>query len=102
MRSKGLIRRLKKARNNGPALYVRLGVEVDSLPFENLTLPQVIEQVLGEADQPLSQTELVVKMLSQGYETAMDKKMLRNALGVELRKDCRFLAEGDMWHVDMR
>lgn len=31
MRSKGLIRRLKKARNNGPALYARLGVEVDPL-----------------------------------------------------------------------
>ena len=93
LRDRGLVRRMRKSKGLEPALYVRVGADVAKLPFEDMTLPEVIRAVLT---QPMTQTELVVRMLEAGYETTMSKPMLRNAVGVELRKD-GFGCEGGKW-----
>lgn len=84
LREKGLVRRLKKARNKQPALYVRKGVEVEPIPFEGMTLAEVVKAVLGD-NEGMNQTELTMAILEQGYETSMKPKALRDAVGVILR-----------------
>ncbi len=83
LRERGLVRRLRKSRNTEPALYVRVGVDVEQRPFEDMTLPEVVESVL--VDGPKSPTEIVVAMLEAGYETTMAGMSLRNAVGRALR-----------------
>jgi hypothetical protein len=85
LRFKGLLRRLQKAHGHECAVYVRVGVQVAPLPFEGQTLPEAIESVLGELG-PLNATELTVALLERGYHTTMDKKALRDRVGVVLRK----------------
>ena len=85
LRERGIIRRVKKSQNQQPAVYVRVGVEVTPLPFEDMTLSDVIVEVLSSR-QPMRQTELVMAMLEAGYQTTMSPKRLRDAVGVVLRK----------------
>ncbi|MBC7853427.1 MAG: hypothetical protein IAF94_08330 [Pirellulaceae bacterium] len=82
LRQRGLIRRLKRHKNNEPAIYVRAGLKVPELPFQDMTLAEVVEQVLV---RPMTQTELVIVMLEAGYESGMNKSYLRNAVGSLLR-----------------
>jgi len=93
LRDRGLVRRLKKSKNTTPAVYVRTGVTVPTIPFEDMTLPEVIRAVLT---RPMNQTELVVAMLEQGYETTMTRNTLRDAVGVELREGA-VKGEGGKW-----
>lgn len=96
LRRKGLVRRLKRAQGANPAVYVRVGVQVGPVPFEGLTLPQVIAEVLG--DRRMRQAELVVAMLDAGYSSAMSAKDFRSAVGAALRKDPqRFTFAGGKW-----
>ena len=81
-------------------MYVRLGVEVAPLPFEDMALPAVIEQVLKDAGRPLSQTDLVVKMIEQSYETSMEPKMLRNHVGAVLCENAdKFSESKQKWQL---
>lgn len=85
LRERGLVRRVKKSQNCQPAIYVRMGVDVEPLPFEDKTLPEVVAEVLDDG-QPMRQTDLVVAMMEAGYQTTMSPKNLRDAVGVVLRK----------------
>ena len=96
LRDRGLVRRVKKSQNTTPAVYVRVGIAVEPLPFEDMTLPEVVAKVLAER-QPLRTAELTVAMLEAGYQTTMTAKNLRAAVGVVLRKDRRFRETEGMW-----
>ncbi len=99
LRARGIVRRVKKSQNTQPAIYVRVGVEVQPLPFEDMTLPEVVTQVLADR-QPMRQTDLVVAMLDAGYQTTMTPKNLRNAVGVALHRDRkRFRQVDGEWAV---
>ncbi len=93
LRERGLVRRMRKAKGTEPAVYVRVGATVPKLAFEDMTLPEVIRAVL---DRPMTQTELAVRMLEAGYDTTMEPRALRNAVGVELRKG-GFRSEAGKW-----
>jgi hypothetical protein len=95
LRERGLVRRLKKHRNNEPAVYARVGVPVPPVPFQDMTLRDVVGAMLTH---PMRQTELVVAMLEAGYETSMTPQALRDAVGVELRKG-PFMSDGGKWAV---
>ncbi|MCE5302801.1 MAG: hypothetical protein LLF97_06785 [Planctomycetaceae bacterium] len=98
LRERGIVRRIKKSQNTTPAVYVRVGVSVQPLPFEDMTLPEVVEKVLRES-QPMRQTELVTAMMEAGYQTTMTSKNLRNAVGVVLRKDKMYREKNGAWVV---
>lgn len=99
LRGRGIVRRVKKSRNTQPAIYVRVGVEVEPLPFGDMTLPEVVEEVLKSC-QPCRQTELVMAMLEAGYQTTMSPKALRDAAGRVLRGDeGRFREKSGEWGV---
>ena len=93
LREKGLVIRLKRSQLRLPAVYAREGVEVEPSPFGDMTLKEVVAQVL---DRPMSQTELVVAMLEAGYQTSMNPKKLRDAVGVVLREGT-FSGKGGKW-----
>jgi hypothetical protein len=100
LRSKGLVRRLSKAKagaaeTSSPALYVRVGVKVDSSPFGDTPLLDVLYEVLqGRA---LTTIELTVAVLEAGYRTAMKPKALRDHAARAMRGDRRFVANGERW-----
>lgn len=98
LRERGLVTRLKKSKNTQPAVYIRTGVPVDPLPFPDMTLAEVVAATL--ATRPMTQTEIVVSILEAGYETTMEPKALRNAVGTELRKGERFRVDGGKWMAD--
>ena len=61
-----------------------------------MTLPEVMAEVLG--DRSMTQTELMVAMLEAGYQTQMDKRALRDRVGVMLRENKgRFNCQGRNW-----
>jgi hypothetical protein len=95
LRERGVVRRLRKAKGAELAQYVRVGVQVAALPFENKTLSEVMAEVLG--DKAMSQTELAVAMLDAGYDTTMTPKALRDAVGVVLRRERRFVQRAGKW-----
>lgn len=99
LRERGLVRRVKRSQNQQPAVYARVGVETEPLPFEDMTLAEVVKEVLG-ARGPMRQTELVVAMMESGYQTTMKPKGLRNAVGKILAKDKQaFRQSGGKWAV---
>jgi hypothetical protein len=74
LRRKGLIRRLKRATIHERASYVRAGAPAAEPPLADMTLFQVIGQVLT---RPMTTTEVVVAALEAGYQTTMEKRNLR-------------------------
>jgi hypothetical protein len=63
-----------------------------------MALVDVVAKVLSER-QPLRQTEVVKATLEAGYQTTMEAKGLRSAVGVALRKDKQFRQGGGLWAV---
>lgn len=96
LRQKGLIRRLKKGRRGEPAVFVRTGVAVKERPFEDMSLSEVLAQVL--ADRRMNATELTVAVLESGYETKQNRRKLRMTIGNTLRRETdKFKRQGDKW-----
>jgi hypothetical protein len=97
LRDRGIVRRLSRAKGmNEPAVYIRVGVTAPSLPFEGMTLPEVIAEVLRGRSMAL--TEIAVAMLEAGYQTNMTPKSLRDAVGVSMRKNGKLFRQvGTRW-----
>jgi hypothetical protein len=91
LREKGLIRRVARAKNNQPAKYARAGLEVKKHRYANMSLLQVIEETL---DRPMTQTELVVVIMENGYESGQNRGFLRNQVGTYLRTNPQFKRVG--------
>jgi hypothetical protein len=92
LRAKGIIRRISRHKGHQRALYVRADAKMPALPFEDMTLPEVIRAVLTE---PMTQTELAVKILEDGYHTTMTKWCFRRVVGDALRVEGgRFKRDG--------
>ncbi len=94
LRKKGKIRRLRAAGNKRRALFIRTDVNLPPLPFENMALVDVIGEVLAKSDQPLTQTEIVVRILEQGYETDQPPNRFRNAVGTVMRGEAAVFSKG--------
>jgi hypothetical protein len=95
LRERGLVRRVRKAKGTEPAIYARVGAKVTERPFQDMTLRQVIKVVLG--DRAMNETELTVAMREAGYDSTMTPQALRNAVGVELRKNAGFRKTDGKW-----
>lgn len=98
LRQRGLVRRVRKAHKTEPAVYARLGVQTEPRPFQDMTLPQVIKATLAAG--PMNTTEITVAIREVGYDTTMTPQALRNAVGVELRKDAEFVKTDGKWAVN--
>ena len=101
LRAKGLVRRLAKAKagraeNVSPAHYVRAGVRVDSQPFGDMPLLDVLYETLQ--GKSLTATELTVAILEAGYRSTMSHKRLRDHAARIMRKDSRFRLAQDQWN----
>ncbi|MBN2024285.1 MAG: hypothetical protein JW809_15990 [Pirellulales bacterium] len=73
LRDCGIVRRVKRSQMHQPAVYVRVGVEVQPLPFKGMALPEVIAEILRDKG-PMRQTDLVLAMLAAGYQSTMTPK----------------------------
>lgn len=83
------------------AVYVRVGVPTEPLPFEDMTLPEVVTAVL-KPRQPLRHLDLVVALMEAGYQTTMKPKRLRDAVGNVLKKNELFSEVDGEWVVSNR
>src|SRR5690606_26457987 len=50
LRDKGILKRLKRSRNLEPAQYAVADLETEPLPFQGLTMPDVIESLLRDSE----------------------------------------------------
>jgi hypothetical protein len=94
LRTKGIVRRVKKSQNRNPAVYVRVGVETEPLPFEDVTVPEVVREVLG--DRSMRAVEMMHAMKEAGYQTKMGLPMLRVAVRRVLNQG-DFVERGGKW-----
>jgi hypothetical protein len=78
LRLSGVIRRLKRAARNAPAVYIRTDKPITLPPFEDKSALEAAEQVLG--DREMNATELTVALFEGGFRTAMSKRMFRTEL----------------------
>jgi hypothetical protein len=95
LRRKGLTRRTKLHSYNEPAMYVRSDVETPERPFANMSLNEVVQQVL--ADKQMTELELTVAVLEAGYESKRTRRELREAIRQTLKKDERYMKDGEKW-----
>jgi hypothetical protein len=95
LRRKGLTRRTKLHSYNEPAMYVRSDVETPERPFANMSLNEVVQQVL--ADKQMTKLELTVAVLEAGYESKRTRRELREAIRQTLKKDERYMKDGEKW-----
>ena len=77
------------------------GLLIDRMDDQEVV--RLVRRDIGVADdgRKMSQTELVVAMLEAGYQTSMNSKKLRDAVGVVLRGDERFGETGGKWATDV-
>lgn len=93
LRERGLVKRIKRATIREPAVYVRSEITVKVAPLDDMTLVQVIRQVLT---RPMSTTEVVVAVVEAGYQSTMRKGNLRNHVARTLAKG-GFGRDGAKW-----
>jgi hypothetical protein len=98
LREHGIIRRLTRAKQHQQAQYVRVGVEVEPTPFEDMSLDEVMRSILGQGE-PMRITDVAVAALERGYRTSMTPKRIRGAIGVQLRKGPYEQLAGGKWIV---
>lgn len=77
--SQGVIRKLYKTGSNG-ALWVNHGSTVEAGGIETMSLPQVVELILGEEQRPLKAVEIAVCMHSRGYRQKTSPKTLMRCI----------------------
>lgn len=98
LREKNVIKRVRRARRSERAVYARIGVEYETPPLDDLTLMQVIAQVLSR-NGPLRIAELAVATLEAGYDTVMSPKSFRHTMVTEMKAHDQFAKDGDKWRV---
>jgi hypothetical protein len=95
---RGILRRVQKNHGRQLAIYVRAGVQVEPIPFGNKTLPLAIAMVLEEHGKPLAPIEIAVRLVERGFQTVMDCKRLRGAVGACCRsRPVKFKQSGRKW-----
>jgi hypothetical protein len=98
--ARGILRRISRARvgarhHSSPAVYVRVGIEVQSDPFGDMQFSDVLYEVLHGHTMRL--TELVAATLEAGYRTNQRPRDLRHYAGRVIRADRRFRRTGERW-----
>jgi hypothetical protein len=84
LREKGIVKRLKRASIHEPAVYVRADVNAKAVPLDDMTLLQVIGNVLTK---PMTSMEVVVAVLEAGWQTSMSRTNMRNHVVRTLKKN---------------
>ena len=84
LRKRGDIRRLRRGRNNIPALFAVASYGPDDLGLNALSQIEAARLVMKELGKPVGITTLVVEMLERGYEPVTDEKTLKKSLGAAL------------------
>jgi DNA-binding transcriptional ArsR family regulator len=90
LREKGIVKRVRRARRSERAVYARVGVEYETPPFDDMTLAQVIAEVLSKRE-PLRVAELALAVLEAGYDTVMSSK--------SFRPGDQFVRDGNKWSL---
>ena len=100
LRKRGEVKRLRRNGINRHALYVKAGVEVPELPFQDMLFVEVIEAVLVATGKPMTTTEIVVTALELGYQTEQSNKHFSNHTRTTLRDNpCRFEKTNKKWAI---
>ncbi len=98
LREKNIIKRVRRAERSERAVYARIGVEYKTPPLDDLTLAQVIEQVLSNRE-PLRVAEVAVAVLALGYDTIMSHKSFLHTVDTELKAHDQFCQDAGKWRM---
>ena len=84
MIKRGDIRRLRRGRNNIPALFAVSSYSPKDLGLNGLSQIEAARLVMQELGKPVDLTALIVEMLERGYEPVTDEQTLRKSIGAAL------------------
>ena len=93
LRELGLIRRVRRARSNEPAMYARVEAPPRGQQVDDTSLMQAIGQALV---RPMNTAEVSVAVLESGYQTKMSKSNFRYAVAKALKR-AGFTRKGGKW-----
>lgn len=99
MLKKGDIKRIRRGRNNIPALFAVKDYGPADAGLNGLSQIEAAEIVLRQLGRPVSLTQLVVEMLEQGYEPVTDERTLRRSLGSAMVRKTGFVDTSGLWSV---
>ena len=87
LRKRGDIRRLRRGRNNIPALFAVKDYGPEDLGLNDLSQIEAARLVMAELGRPVDLTTLVVEMMERGYEPVTDERALRKSLGAAMGRN---------------
>lgn len=94
MRRKGILKRVRRSSGTELAVYAVAELDVPQGAFRDMKLIEAIAAIVKA--KPMRQIEIVLHLLEQGYETRMDKRTFRVAVGQSLREG-DFVRKGKLW-----
>ena len=77
---RGDIRRLRRGRNNIPAIYAVSDYGPSDLGLNSLSQIEAAKLVMADLGENFDATALVVEMMARGYQPLVDEKTLRKSL----------------------
>ena len=86
LRKKGDLRRIRRGRNNIPALFAVASYGPDDLGLNSLSQIEAAKLVMAELGKQVDMTTLVVEMLERGYEPVTNESTLRRSLRAALNR----------------
>ena len=96
LHDQGVIKRLRRGHGTEPAVFAVAELDV-SMPFQDMTISQVIQQILGEQG-PMRAKEIAVAMLEGGWHSTSNLKYLCKTVTNTMRAESGlFVEEGGKW-----
>ena len=100
MIKRGELRRIRRGRNDRPALYAVAGYGPKDLGLNELSQIQAAELVLRDLGEPVGLTTLIVEMLQRGYEPIVDEPTMRRSLRQAMCRKDGFVNSEGAWSVE--
>ena len=99
MIKRGELRRIRRGRNDRPALYAVADYGPKDLGLNELSQIQAAELVLRELGRPVGLTTLIVEMLQRGYEPIVNETTMRRSLRQAMARKDGFVNSEGVWSV---
>ncbi len=93
LREQGLLRLVRRARSNEPAVFVRVETPLKGRQLDDVPLLAAIGKVFV---RPMTLTEIMVAMIESGYQTKMSKVNLRHTVRKLLGRN-GYKQDGGKW-----
>ena len=96
---RGDIKRVRRGRNNVPAIFSVSDLGPPTNPVNDLSQIQAAELVLRELGRPVELVVLIVEMLERGFKPAANELALKKSLRSAMRRKGQFAESDGLWSI---